>query len=204
MKLNLFINHFQCQDPERQKELDYCLKTNQDSGLFSEIINFDNRPTYNDFFAQTKNYPNDINIFSNADIVFNKTILLALEMDKKDCYALTRWEMDGDKIVPFEQKHDYNKEAKAKHSQDVWIFKGTTIQNIGGFYIGTRGCDNSIAHKLNNHYKVTNPHDKIQCIHIHANEKRNYTIAKAIPPPYMWVEIDGVERPGSILRRKPI
>ena len=65
MKINLFVNHYQCEDKDRQKELDFCFKTNTESGLFDEIINFSERPKYNDFFKETQKYPNDINVFTN-------------------------------------------------------------------------------------------------------------------------------------------
>lgn len=195
-KINLFINYFQCGDAERQKELDFCFNTNIESGLFKKIINFDDRPTYNDFFNATKAYPNDINIFANSDIYFNDTINLVREMGVKDAYALTRWELHKDKVVRFEEKHHYNAEAKAKHSQDVWVFNGVAKNIRGNFQIGVPGCDNRIAWEINNSgYRLSNPSDKIQCIHKHKEEKRHYTIKKPIPPPYLWVMPNGVEQP---------
>jgi len=194
--MNLFINYFQCGDKERQKELDFCFNTNIESGIFNKIINFDDRPTYNDFFNATKVYPNDINIFANSDIYFNDTINLVREMGVKDAYALTRWEIDNGEIVPFEEKHHYNAEAKAKHSQDVWVFNGVAKNIRGNFQIGVPGCDNRIAWEINNAgYRLSNPSDKIQCIHKHAEQARNYNIKKPIPPPYLWVIPNGVEQP---------
>ena len=194
-KINLFVNHYQCGDIERQKELDYCFNINKESGLFSEIINFSDRPKYSDFFKATESYPDDINIFANSDIYFNETIKMVQSMDKNQAFALTRWELDGDKIVPFEEKHSYNKEAKSKHSQDVWVFNGAVKNVLGHFYIGQRGCDNRIAYEISRRYKLSNPSDKIQCIHKHAEEKRNYSMPHAVPPPYLWVDVNGVEQP---------
>ena len=68
MNINLFVNHYQCGDEERQAELDFCVKHNTESNLFANIILFGGRVTYNDFFKETVNYPNDINILSNVDI----------------------------------------------------------------------------------------------------------------------------------------
>jgi len=135
-KINLFISHYECGDEERQKELDFCLDHNKKSLLFSIIRNFDNRPTYDKFFELTKEYPNDINILANADIYFNDTINLTQGIGKKECYALTRWEEEGDQIVPFETKHSYNKQAHAKHSQDVWVFNGYVNIKGGNFHLG--------------------------------------------------------------------
>ena len=187
-KLNLFTNHFQCGNAARQKELDQCLKINTESGLFSEIINFDGRITYDDFFGQTAFYPDDINILANADIYFNETIKLALRMKDNECYCITRWEEDGKKIVRFRDKHDYNKEAKEDWSQDVWIIRGQARKMYGEFELGRRGCDNRIAHEfMMANYVVTNPCAEIQCIHKHKDHTRNYTITKPVPKPYKFI-----------------
>ena len=122
-------------------------------------------------------------------------------MAKNDAYALTRWELDEGEIVPFETKHHYNKEAKAKHSQDVWVFNGAVRNIRGDFHIGVPGTDNSIAYWINNAgYDLSNPSNRIQCIHKHKEETRNYSIKTPIPPPYLWVSVEGIERP----RRKGI
>lgn len=194
-KINLFINHFQCGDKERQKELDYCFNSNKESGLFSEIINFSDRPTYSDFFKATESYPNDINILANSDIYFNDTINLVQGIEKNKAYAITRSELEGDDIVTFEEKHQYNKEAKSKHSQDVWVFNGTVNNVIGNFNIGVPGCDNRIAYEISRRYQLSNPSNVIQCIHKHKEESRNYSIKRPIPPPYLWVGVDGTEQP---------
>lgn len=195
-KINLFTNHYQCGDPERQKELDYCFNKNR-SGLFDKVIYFENRPTYKDFFKATEEYPNDINILANSDVYFNETIKHFQDLRPNEAYAITRWELEGSKPVRFEQKHQYNKEAKSKHSQDVWAFVGTVKGVFGDFFIGVPGCDNRIAYEINKRYTLTNPSDRIQCIHKHKEQARSYTISTPVPPPYMWVDVDGVEVPGS-------
>ena len=193
-KINLFTCYFQCGDDERQKELDFCFKTNKESGYFSEIINFSDRPTYNDFFKATQDYPSDINIFANADIYFNRTILHAKDIQETEAYALTRWELnEHSEVVSFEEMHQYNAGAKAMHSQDVWIVKGIAKNVNGSFYIGVPGCDNRIAYELNKAgYTVKNPSNVIQCIHKHEESDRAYTMSGRVSPPYMWVEVGGV------------
>ncbi len=198
-KLNLFVSYFESEDKERQKELSYCRDHHKTCGIFSEIIEFSNRPTYDDFFKATEKYPSDINILSNADIVFNETILESRNMGKNDAYALTRWEVKDGEIVPFEDMHDYNKEAKARHSQDVWIFNGTARGVWGPFHIGVPGCDNRMAYEIQrSNYRLTNPSNKIKCVHIHADQERNYNIPNGyndrVPPPYRWVDVD-TEKP---------
>jgi hypothetical protein len=193
-KINLFTCHFEQSDKDRQKELDFCFNTNKESGYFSEIINFSDRPTYNDFFKATQDYPSDINIFTNADIYFNRTILYAKDIKENEAYALTRWELnEHSEIVSFEERHQYNAGAKAMHSQDVWIVKGVTKNVNGYFHIGQPGCDNRIAYELSTAgYTVKNPSDIIQCIHKHKESDRDYTMPSKVNPPYMWVEVGGV------------
>lgn len=194
-KINLFSGYFKTDNKSRQKELDYCLNKNQNSGLFERVILFDDRPTYNDFFKQTKNYPEDINILCNGDIYFNETLKHVFTMGENDCFALTRSELKDGEIVSFGEMHQYNAEAKAKHSQDVWIFNGEVKKYIDGwFHLGIPGCDNRIAYEiLRAKYKLRNPSDIIQAIHVHKEESRNYNLPegynKRVPPPYKWVEV---------------
>lgn len=192
MKINLFINYFQCGDKERQKEYDFCFQTNQDNPLINRIINFDNRLKYNDFFEATQDYPDDINILANSDIYFNDTIKNVLNIRDNECYAITRSELKGDKIVPFEEMNAYNKEAKARFSQDVWVFKGAVRGVRANFYLGQRGCDNRVAYEIHMAgYKLTNPCYTIECIHKHKEEVRNYTITEPVPRPYKFIEAEG-------------
>ena len=204
-KINLFVNYYQCDDLDRQKELDYCKKNHKESGYFNEVISFSERPTYNDFFNATKNYPNDINILCNSDIYFNETILEVRGIKQNEVYALTRWEEDIDEdgnlvLASFEQKHSYNNEAKSKHSQDVWVINGSARNINGYFHIGVPGCDNRIAHEFHKaYYDLKNPSDRIKCVHKHKDEKRNYKIPNnypngRVPPPYKFVLVDGVNQ----------
>jgi hypothetical protein len=199
-KINLFVNHFQCGNNERQKELDFCFNHNSNYGYFDKIINFSDRPTYNDFFEATKEYPNDINILSNSDIYFTESILRAKTMSFREAYALTRWEIDEEgNIVPFEAMHLYNKEAKAKYSQDVWVFRGEVKGVNGYFHIGKRGCDNRIAYEIERAgYRLTNPSNRIQCVHKHKESGRAYTMTDVVPRPYKFVEVEGSKKRGSI------
>lgn len=186
--INLFTGYFKTTNKDRQKELDYCLSLNQYNPLIDNIFTFKDRFTYQDFFLNTLDYPDDINILANGDIYF-ENLELALNIDYRECYALTRWEISNGQIVPFEVCHQYNREAKAKHSQDVWIFKGSVKDVRGDFYLGQPGCDNKIAYELLKvGYRVTNPSLDIKCIHVHKETSRNYTLPDRVPPPYKWIE----------------
>lgn len=192
MQVNLFINYFQCGDNERQKEYDFCFQSNQDNPLINRIINFDNRLKYDDFFEATQDYPDDINILANSDIYFNETIKNVLNIRDNECYAITRSELKAEKVVPFEEMNTYNKEAKARFSQDVWVFKGAVKRVRANFHLGMRGCDNRVAHEISMAgYKVINPCYTIECIHKHKEEVRNYTITEPVPRPYKFIEPEG-------------
>lgn len=184
--INLFTSYFKGDDPVRQKEYDYCLNKNKANKAIDRIIYFKHRPTYLDFFRAIRKYPNDINILSNADIYFDDTILLANNIKPRQCYALTRWELLDGKIMMFEDRH---RSAKAKHSQDTWIIRGSVnVDHIGQFHIGTRGCDNRIAYDLHTiGYNVINPSLSIKTIHVHKNDFRKASNI-IIPPPYKWIE----------------
>jgi len=188
--INLFTGYFEAKDPQRKLEIDLCFAKNKANEYIDRIITFANRPTYQDFFNATKNYPNDINIFANADIYFDETIKLVDRIGAKDCFALTRWELYKGEIIPFEQRHSGG--AKARHSQDVWIFRGAVNGVYGGFHLGIPGTDNRIAYEISKAYNISNPSLSIKAIHVHREEERFYTIPagslEKIPPPYKWVD----------------
>jgi len=204
--INLFVSHYQCGNRQRQRELNFCLRENEKNPIIDAIKLFAERPTYTNFFEQTELFPNDINILANADIYFNETLEHIKEIGIRDCYALTRWELDGKTPVLFEEKHVRNKQAKAKHSQDVWIFKGAITSIYGRFPLGIPGCDNRIAYEIiRRGYRLTNPSLTVQAIHLHKIETREYNIPegwpKQVQTPWKWVE-QTVLNPQ--IKRKPI
>ena len=190
--INLFVNLYKCGDKKRQKELDFCFKANNENPLIDRIVKFANRITYDDFFKETANYPNDINILANTDIYFNDTLELVNEIRENECYAITRSELDNGELVTFESKHTYNAEAKPKHSQDVWVFRGHVKNILANFHLGVPGCDNRVAYEIGKAYQLKNPCYTIQCIHKHEEETRNYNIPEGygqrIPMPYRFVD----------------
>lgn len=201
--INLFINHYQCGDAHRQRELDFCFEANQNNPLIDKIINFDNRIMYHDFFEATKEYPNDINILANSDIYFNETLENVHSIRANECYAITRSELRGSEIVSFEDMHHRNRGAKAMHSQDVWIFRGVVNRVQAKFYLGIPGCDNRVAAEINKAgYHLKNPCYSIQCVHKHQSSERNYNIPKGtpnkIPMPYLWVHPERIELRKSV------
>lgn len=201
--INLFVNYYKTVNDERQQEIDKCLQNNLENDLIDRVIVFGEakipfvsnklyeastvtRPTYQDFFNETKLYgEDDINIISNSDIYFNDTIKAVLPMCKDVCYALTRTEVRNGNLVHFSDVH---LGCPAHFSQDTWIFKGHVLiegcdkviaQNVINhsyeeipFTLGVPGCDNVIASKIGMKYRLKNPNTIVQCVHLHANTGR--------------------------------
>ena len=194
--INLFSGHFKQKDKARQKELDYCLEQNRNHPLIDQVYTFEHRFTYNDFFQNTVNHPNDINILANGDIYFDETLDLIQGIKERECYALTRWEKVDGVSVSFKSRNQYNKQAKPEYSQDVWIFRGSVSGVDGDFHLGRAGCDNRIAALLmSSGYIVTNPSLDIKAIHVHAEQDRNYTMPQRVLPPYKWVYQTSLTQP---------
>jgi hypothetical protein len=186
MKINLFSSYYQVSDPERQAEIDFCRKANNGNKFIDAIYYFEaGRPTYADFFSWMREFPNDINILANSDIYFDETLELVKSIDVRTCYALTRWEEREEGIVPFEKGHTHNG-AKAKQSQDVWVFLGEPRIKDGNFCLGQPGCDNKIAYLIRlNGYQVTNPSLSIRAIHRHKEDARTYNLPR-LGGPFFW------------------
>jgi len=220
MNCNLFINYYQDKNLDRQRELEICVLSNiyniaLDSvvimvankdlealnlmlnkitcGLENDvvIVNFENRPTYNDYFKLTENYPNDINIISNKDVIMDAISLMNLkEWNWKNyCLSLSRWDFIDSKLNQSEAVH-YNQ----VDSQDTWIMKGAFKQlKDVNFGLGVAGCDNKIALLLSEHYEVINPSLDIKTYHYHLTNVRNYVnvvghAVDRIKPPYLLLD----------------
>ncbi len=185
--INLFINYFETPDLIRKAEFDYCYKHNVKNKFIDKIfvITSDDKPYYTQFFEIMRKFPNDVNIVSNLDIYFDDTIKLVENMGPKDCYALTRWELWNNKVVFFETR---NTLAHAKHSQDVWIFRG--FPNFeANFSMGVPGCDNHLAYLIKVHgYKVINPCYSVKCIHVHQSDNRPHHVGQRIRGQFHWVD----------------
>lgn len=183
----LFINKFNHPDPERQNELDYCLKKNEDNEHIHEIYTITGgRAKFNDFFnAICPKCPDTINIIANSDIYFDDTIEKVQSIKPRELWALTRWEVKDNTPVFFEKFHNG---ALAKHSQDVWIFRGRPNVNCS-FYIGQPGCDNRITMAFKESgFKVSNPSLSIKAVHVHKSMERDYEIKDRVRGKYLFVE----------------
>lgn len=172
-KTNLFFNWYPC--PARQHEIDSCLENNRK--VFDNVIVIEGRPTFAQLFELTKQFPNDINCFSNSDIYFQDTSLLH-NINENECYALCRWDQRSAGIRFFNHAD----------SQDAWIFRGTIKPINAHFTMGFWGCDNRLAYEIKEAgYDIKSPSLSIKIIHLHAVDNRNHQRTKdnTIPGPYL-------------------
>jgi len=169
--MNLFINTYTDKNPERDKELQECLRLNKLNNPSFKIYNLPNRPTYREFFnvINLVTLPTDINIILNMDIYLPENFIC--NPTPGECYALSRWD-----IQPDGSAVHYNNSG----SQDTWIFRGA-IRMVEGanFTQGVPGCDNKIAYLLQEAgYVVTNPSTTIKTYHLHLVDSRLYKVGK--------------------------
>lgn len=175
--IRLFINKYTDKNPARNKELEKCFAFNQDLFGPENVIIFNSRLPFSDFFAMINLCvnENEISIIANSDIYFQS--LLWLETIKaNEVFALSRWE--GNTLYDHED------------SQDAWIFRGK-IKPVPdcNFGLGIPGCDNAIADRLQRAgYTVLNPSKSIKAIHLHSSNIRNYDRRITVPKPYLLIK----------------
>lgn len=176
---NLFFNYYESKD--RQHEIDLCLEKNRE--VFDRVILVPGRPTIGDLFAHSQEYPNDINCFCNSDIYFTPESIQQIQrIAGNECYALTRWDIEGSKFKFFNRVD----------SQDAWIFRGPIKKLVKqDFPLGFWGTDNRLAYELQKvGYRISNPSLSIVTVHVHENEERNHTRTEknTVPPPYLQLK----------------
>ena len=176
-------------NPSRQKELEICLYNNLENEHISKVVLYcehdclikhtklvkvmiNRRAMYNDMLNSR-----GIVVLANSDIYFNDTIALALSIKQNECYALSRWDYKGGKLVPFH----------GTDTQDVWIFNNPNL-TVGDYGMGMAGCDNRIAKEiLDAGYNITNPCLSIQAIHLHESGYRTYNPNNPVKGLYHYV-----------------
>jgi len=199
MRINLFTSWYKS---NRDKENEECLRRNIENPLIDKIyllseddkeiftnekvilIRLNHRPHYNDFFNAANDFNPDISIIANSDIYFNESLSFLSRLREEKCYALSRWDNIEERLQLFNRMD----------SQDAWIFKGKIKDVNSNFEIGRLGCDNRIAHELNQSgYLLRNPCYDIQACHLHKGNNGDNSIHQGeikIPPPYMYVMPD--------------
>jgi hypothetical protein len=175
--IRLFINKYKDKHIVRNRELEKCFFFNQNVFGADNVISFNSRLSFADFFSQVNLLAeeSDISIISNSDIYFES--LDHFEMIKEnEVYALSRW--DGNILYD----HD--------DSQDAWVFRGQ-IKPIEDSYfsLGIPGCDNAIAERIARAgYTVLNPSKSIKAIHLHSSNIRNYDRKTTVAKPYLLIK----------------
>ena len=200
--IQLFTTFYLEKNPNRRDEYEECFRRNRDSGLFSAIYILTeepeaspqvesttdtkiviqrqpHRPTFSEIFQfiNSVTEPDNINVLSNTDIIFDNSLRLVEQINMKDvCLALTRWDIQVDNTIRFLESID---------SQDCWIFKGKiqetefvkypSFWEDANFHNGLAGIDNRIAFIINQlGYHVINPSYTIKIQHLHRVNVRNY------------------------------
>lgn len=175
-KKNLFFNHYEAETPQRQEEIDFCLKMNQK--VFDNVILVSGRPTFSELFAMS--IPDEINVFCNSDIYFPDVSLLD-KIGDNDFWCLTRWDIKKGKEVFFNRRDSF----------DAFICRGV-VRNLDVPYpAGYWGVDDRIAYEAQNAgYNVLNPSWTVKTIHLHEVDNRNHvrTPENTCPPPYLVIE----------------
>jgi hypothetical protein len=175
--IRLFINKYKDKHIARNRELEKCFSFNQNVFGADNVISFNSRLSFADFFSQVNLLAkeSDISIIANSDIYFES--LDHFEMIKEnEVYALSRW--DGNTLYD----HD--------DSQDAWVFRGQ-IKPIEDSYfsLGIPGCDNAIAERIARAgYTVLNPSKSIKALHLHSSNIRNYDRKTTVPRPYLLIK----------------
>lgn len=174
-KFYLFLEYYNSDNPDRQKELIECLENNVASGLFHKIYCFtqvleSDRPNIDIIeWIYTKNrqtiydvikYINGVNslngvdsennnyfVISNADIWFNDTLLQTPHMfDKLSTPSRPLCMAITRHNVINKQTKEYILHDPVRESQDCWIFRDTIIDMPDtDFYFGLPGCDNRMV-----------------------------------------------------------
>ena len=193
VKINLFVQVYKSNNPERQKELDFCLKSNRERRHLNVVeLNTERRLTFKDYIEEIKKYEDEdvINIITNSDIIFDESILKTLHMHSDDVYTISRVEEDGMLVTNSD-------------SADVWVFRGLIKEiNDIDFSLGIWGCDGAIANRLKlARYHVVNPSKSIKVVHIHSSKVRGSQFPAA-PKPWDKIKATYIPAYWKILKKR--
>jgi hypothetical protein len=202
---NFYVDHVQARRKEvfcafAQNALSFAnlivIASSKDLGVLTSLSWFNRKnvnivvediaPDFNYLFAlcRDKTSPSAINIIANSDIMFfEKDLQLIQEnLNKGECYALSRWDMIDDIIENSILRDSID-------TQDTWVFNGHPPLANCPFNPGVPGCDNSLLYVLDNtELVITNPAKSIKTYHNHINLQRNRNLFKATPPPYKYIK----------------
>lgn len=184
----LAVNPFSSQ--LRESELNEAYWRNRNHPLIGKIIESkSNRATFGELFALASENagPDDILIIANSDICFDDTLALAEKIERGEAWALTRWDRQPDCKLKLFARPD---------SQDAWVFRGpinSKLIDAANFCLGVGGCDNRLAQLIAEcGYRVRNPARSIRAIHLHANNKTEWSNADPVQGPYLFLPPEAI------------
>ena len=193
MDLVLYSQYYRTRTPERQLEIDECLRRNLNHPGISRVVLFcesdappvpegtvpvevvtsDERITYAEWFRWVKRQDSGIGLLLNADIYLDE----GLEHLKATCngpdtfLALTRYNPGHAGFHLNDFPH---------WTQDVWGVRADaelpeSLIYASSFPLGFPGCDNRIAYVMWSHgFRVRNPCYHVRSVHLQASSARAY------------------------------
>ena len=193
MELVIYSQYYRTRSPERQKEIDECLRRNLNHPGISrivlfcesdapplpqatvpvEVVNSDERITYAEWFRWVKRQGSGIGLLLNADIYLDEGLgNLASSFNTTEAFlALTRYNPGHAGFHLNDYPH---------WTQDVWGVRANaelpeSLLYASSFPLGFPGCDNRIAYVMWSHgFRVRNPCYHVRSVHLQASTARAY------------------------------
>ena len=193
MDLVVYSQYYRTRTPERQLEIDECLRRNLNHPGISRVVLFcesdappvpqgtvpvevvtsDERITYAEWFRWVKRQGSGIGLLLNADIYLDEGLEhLAASFDTPEAFlALTRYNPGHAGFHLNDYPH---------WTQDVWGVRADaelpeSLLYASSFPLGFPGCDNRIAYVLWSHgFHVRNPCYHVRSVHLQASTARAY------------------------------
>ncbi len=191
--LTVFTPYYRANTPERQAELDLCLRNNLacpaidrlvlliDDGHVPPVRNsrlevrrIQARPSYRDWVEMSQELPaGHISLLANSDIYFDDSlegVHLALQGPLR-FLALSRYEKQGDQYTPH---------PNPKWSQDVWGLRvgshlPDSMMKALEIPLGVPRCDNKVAYLFAiRGWAIHNPQSYVRSVHVHETQQRGY------------------------------
>jgi hypothetical protein len=212
--INIFCQYYIDSNMDRAKEINQCLRLNNENPYISNIyllneriytpeelniaepnkiiqVDMSKRISYQDVFKYiTDNNIIGYHVILNSDILLDGTINKIRYSDmhlNKKMHALLRYELDTTNIKKskiFGPRFD---------SQDTWILHSNfnilpSQQKIFNFQFGKPGCDNKLIYLMNIlGYEIINDPLLIKTYHYHTSQVRNYNNKDVIKQPWGFV-----------------
>ena len=212
--INIFCQYYIDSNRDRAKEINQCLRLNNENPYISKIyllneriytseelniaepnkiiqVNMSKRISYQDVFKYiTDNNIIGYHVIINSDILLDGTIHKIRYSDMhlhKKMHAILRYELDTTNIKNskiFGPRFD---------SQDTWILHSNfnilpNQQKIFNFQFGKPGCDNKLVYLMNIlGYEIINDPLLIKTYHYHTSQVRNYNNKDVIKQPWGFV-----------------